>query len=100
MLTSLSLYYHDIYFCQARFLFFENFFYLEDSNIPNHVGIYRMPVRAALLLLPYQNLMIRLPNNHVSELPLKIRNEKQFFLNYGSDNSLEQLHTNIVKCSM
>ncbi|MGN0157730.1 MAG: GntR family transcriptional regulator [Brotaphodocola sp.] len=38
---------------------------LTQNEIANALGVSRMPVREALIILEYQGLMERLPNNHV-----------------------------------
>ena len=38
---------------------------MTQNELAESLGVSRMPVREALMILEYQGLIIRLPNNHV-----------------------------------
>ena len=43
---------------------------MTQNELAESLGVSRMPVREALMILEYQGLLIRLPNNHVKAADL------------------------------
>lgn len=50
---------------------------MTQNELAESLGVSRMPVREALMILEYQGLIIRLPNNHVRAADLNTENLRQ-----------------------